>query len=315
LLPVTFESTPGVSGLDRPFHMVVTDEALQTAAFQITDPQTNRAAWAQLPTFGQYGRVADAKPGAVVWARHEEDSNASGKRILAASQRYGAGLSAVICIENFWRWRLAKDANTQQFDRFWQQLFRYLGQAGGKNIALSFLDEDLRLKGDAHLIVERHPDTDPGKKNNSKSDEFKISVHDPAGNLVLDQKCELVPARPMNLSFHTESEGVYVADVTDATGVEIVTRSIELRNGRIELERTARDMENLGQWASLSGGTALRLEDCDGPTIVKAIRLAVDASENPHKRVAPAGLNPGVLTLLLLTLAAEWILRRQWGLP
>ena len=316
LLPVTFDSTPGVTGLDRPFHMLVTDEALQNPAFQITDPQTNRAAWAQLPTFGQYGRVAEAKPGAVVWARHEEDSNSSGKRILMASQRYGAGLSAVICIENFWRWRLAKDANIQQFDRFWQQLFRYLGQAGWKNISLSFLDEDLRLKGDAHMVVERHADADTGKKGDDKPDEYKITVRDPAGQAVLDQKCELSPARPMNFSFHTETEGVYVASVQDAQGVEVVTRSIELRSGNMELERTARDMENLRQWANLSGGTALRLEDCDdGDGIVKAIRHAIEKSDSPHKKVAPAGLNPWVLAALLLSLAAEWILRRKWGLP
>ncbi len=275
LLPVTFDSDSGLAGLDRPFHMQITDEALQTPAFQIADPQTNRAAWAQLPAFSEYGRVASAKPGAVVWARHEEDSNSAGKRILMASQRYGAGLSAVICIDNFWRWRLAKDANIQQFDRFWQQLFRYLGQAGRQDVTLSFTDEELKLNSDVHMIVERQPGADTAGQPASAaaSAEYRVVVHDPGGQAVFDQKCELVPSRPVDLSFHPEKEGVYIAGVMDSAGTELATRSIDLRTGRVELEKTARDMENLRQWANLSGGAALRLEDCaDGGAIMKAIK-------------------------------------------
>ena len=316
LLPVSFDSTQGITGLDRPFHMQVTDEALQNPAFQIADQQANRAAWAQLPTFSEYGRVAAAKPGAVVWARHEEDSNSAGKRILMASQRYGAGLSAVICIENFWRWRLAKDTNIQQFDRFWQQLVRYLGQAGRKDVTLSFTDGELRPGSDVHMVVERQADPGTVAQGNAGTAEYKVVVHDPAGKAVLDQKCELVPSRPVDLSFHTEKEGMYVATVQDAHGVEMATRSVDLRSGDVEMEKTARDMDNLRQWAGLSGGEALRIEDCaDGGGIMKAISHAIEKSETPRKTVAPAGLNPWVLTALLLSLGSEWILRRKWGLP
>ena len=58
----------------------------------------------------------------------------SGKRILMASQRFGAGLSAVICVQNFWRWRLAKDADPQHFDRFWRQLFRFLSEPSRQEV-------------------------------------------------------------------------------------------------------------------------------------------------------------------------------------
>lgn len=318
LLPVSFDTDPGVVGLDRPFHMQITDEALQMPAFQIADPQANRAAWAQLPTFSEYGRVASAKPGAVVWARHEQDSNSAGKRILMASQRYGAGLSAVICIDNFWRWRLAKGANIQQFDRFWQQLFRYLGQAGRQDVTLSFTDGDIRLNSDVHMAVERQPGADTAGQVAAQVTpvEYRVVVHDPGGQAVFDQKCELVPSRPVDLAFHPEKEGVYIASVMDPTGTELATRSLDLRVGRVELEKTARDMDNLRQWANLSGGAALRLEDCtDGDGIIKAIRGAIEKSGAPRKMAAPAGLNPWVLTVLLLSLGAEWILRRKWGLP
>lgn len=316
LLPVTFDPNPGLVGVDRPFHMQVTDEALQNPAFLIADQSTNRAAWAQLPTFSEYGRVAAAKPGAVVWARHEEDSNAEGKRILMASQRYGAGLSAVICIDNFWRWRLAKDTNIAQFDRFWQQLFRYLGQAGRQDVTLSFTDEDLRLKSDVHMVVERQANSESASQATPPPAEYRVVVHDPAGQIIFDQKCELVPKRSVELAFHTEKEGVYIASVLDSSGAELATRPVELRTGRVELEKTARDMENLRQWAGLTGGTALRLEDCEnGDGIVDAIRHAVEKAGTPRRAMTPAALNPWVLFALLLCLGTEWILRRKWGLP
>ncbi|MEI8341863.1 MAG: hypothetical protein WCH43_10065, partial [Verrucomicrobiota bacterium] len=316
LLPVTFDANQGVLGVDRPFHLELTDEAFRSPVFQIAGQQENRAAWDHVPSFVQYGRVAAAKPGATVWGRHQDDSNAAGKRILMASQRYGAGLSAVICIENFWRWRMAKDVNVQQFDRFWQQLFRYLGQAGRKNISLRFTDAELRLNSDVHLVVERKPDPDstqPGADNSAQ--QYKVVVYDPAGRTVFDQKCELLPSRPVDLTFHAETEGVYVASVLDSRGMQLASTSIELRTGRIELERTARDMENLRQWAALSHGIAVKAEDCaDAGKLLETIRQAVEKADTLRNKVTPAGINAWVMGALLLSLGGEWMLRKKWRL-
>src|SRR5262249_17482085 len=56
LLPVSFDPAPGVLGLDRPFHLSLTPEALSHPVFQVTEGKSPRAAWASLPTFTQYGR-------------------------------------------------------------------------------------------------------------------------------------------------------------------------------------------------------------------------------------------------------------------
>src|ERR1051325_685649 len=98
LLPVVFAPNPGVQGLDRPFRLQLTDEAAQNPIFQIADDRPLREAWAQLPTFSLYGRVDAAKPGAQVWAVHQNDDGPHGRRILMASQRYGAGLFPVPAI-------------------------------------------------------------------------------------------------------------------------------------------------------------------------------------------------------------------------
>jgi len=101
LLPVVFAPSAGVQGLDRPFRLQLTDDALQHPVFQIADNRAAREVWNQLPTFTQYGRVDAPKPGAQVWALHQTDDGPHGRRILMASQHYGAGLSSVLCIQNF----------------------------------------------------------------------------------------------------------------------------------------------------------------------------------------------------------------------
>ena len=87
LLPVTLDANPGVTGLDKPFHLRLTDDALRNPIFQITDSGDNAAAWDALPTFSQYGRVESAKPGATTWAEHEDDVGPQGKRILMADAK------------------------------------------------------------------------------------------------------------------------------------------------------------------------------------------------------------------------------------
>jgi len=124
MLPVVIAGGTGVQGLDRPFRLQPTEEALQHLVFQITGDTTVRQAWQKVPTFTQYARVDSAKAGAQIWALHSQDSGPKGRRILMASQRYGAGLVTIAGVQNFWRWRLAKDSEPQQFDRFWRQLFR-----------------------------------------------------------------------------------------------------------------------------------------------------------------------------------------------
>ena len=93
---MVFSPDPGRAGLDRPFRVQLTEEALQHPVFQIADDRSARETWAQMPTFTQYGRVDAAKPGAQIWIQHQTEDGPQGRRILMASQRYGAGISAVL---------------------------------------------------------------------------------------------------------------------------------------------------------------------------------------------------------------------------
>ncbi|MGD0259621.1 MAG: vWA domain-containing protein [Verrucomicrobiota bacterium] len=312
LLPVVFSANRGVQGLDRPFRLELTEDALQHPVFQIADNRAMREAWAQLPTFTQYGRVDAAKPGAQVWAVHQTDEGPQGRRILMASQRYGAGLSAVVCIQNFWRWRLAKDSEPQQFDRFWRQLFRFLSEVGRQDVSIHLADQELHPQMDVQVVLEKQPNprniTDPSRT-------FFVRVEDGQKKLLHEATMELESGRPVDFRFHADKADIYTVTVSDAMKVPIATRPIEIRDVNVEFQETARNMETLEQWASISDGLAMKVEDCrDAADLVGQIKAKIEQVRHGKPVRRPVGVNGWLLALVLGCLGGEWLLRKRWGL-
>ena len=312
LLPVVFSANRGVQGLDRTFRLELTEEALQHPVFQIADGRAMREAWAQLPTFTQYGRVDAAKPGAQVWAVHQTDEGPQGRRILMASQRYGAGLSAVVCIQNFWRWRLAKDAEPQQFDRFWRQLFRFLSEVGRQDVSIHLADQELHPQMDVQVILEKQPNPKNVTDVNRK---FLVRVEDGQKKLLHDETVELETSRPVDFRFHADKPDIYTVTVSDLMRVPIATRPIEIRDVNVEFQETARNMETLQQWASISDGLAVKVEDCrDAGDLVAQIKAKLEQVRQGRQMRQPVGVNGWLLSLVLGCLGGEWLLRKRWGL-
>ncbi len=312
LLPVVFSSGGGVEGLDRPFHLQLTDDALQQPVFQIADSHSARDIWSRLPTFTQYGRVDAAKPGAQVWGVHQTDDGPNGRRILMASQHYGAGLSAVITIQNFWRWRLAKDSEPQQFDRFWRQLFRFLGEVGRQEVAIHLPDQELHPEMEVQVSLEKQPNpknvTDPNRKFFARAEDSQKSV-------LHEETVELEPLHPVDFKFHAGKPGVYTVFVSDSLKVPVASRAIEVRNVNLEFQDTARNMETLRQWASVSDGLAVKVEDCrDAAELARAITAKVETQRQNRQHRHPIGINVFTLGALLGCLGGEWLLRKKWGL-
>ena len=312
LLPVVFSPNRGVQGLDRPFRLELTEDALQHPVFQIVDNRPMREVWAQLPTFTQYGRVDAAKPGAQVWAVHQTDDGPQGRRILMAAQRYGAGLSAVVCIQNFWRWRLAKDAEPQQFDRFWRQLFRFLSEVGRQDVSIHLADQELHPQMDVQVVLEKQPNP---KNVTDTSHKFFVKVEDSQKKLLHEGTVELESGRPVDFRFHADKADIYTVTVTDAMKVPIATRPIEIRDLNVEFQETARNMETLQQWASVSDGLAMKVEDCrDAADLVTRIKAKIEQVRHGKQVRLPVGVNGWLLALVLGCLGGEWLLRKRWGL-
>ena len=312
LLPVTFDSDPGIEGLDRPFHLQLTESALRHPVFRLDDAGGNRGVWESLPTFTQYGRVRAAKPGASVWARHGSDSTAEGPRILIASQSYGAGLSAVIAIQNLWRWRLAKDSDPVHFDRFWKQFLRYLGQSGRQQISIQFPDQERAPGMDLTALVERRSRPEEA---GDETRAYTVRVTDPEKQIVLEQSLDLEPLRPVAVTFRARLEGLYSVSVFGETDIPLASQPLEVKGVDREMARNGRDMENLRQWASVSQGLALPIEDCrDAGALISEIKKRVEALREKRVRRRPLGIDGRTMLWLLACLGGEWALRRKWSL-
>ncbi|HWQ92749.1 MAG TPA: vWA domain-containing protein [Clostridia bacterium] len=312
LLPVVFAPQTGVQGLDRPFQLQLTEEALQLPAFQITESDSSREAWAQLPAFSQYGRVDTAKAGAQIWARHSQDRGPEGNRILMACQRYGAGLSAILTIQNFWRWRLAENANTEQYDRFWRQLFRFLSEVGRPDVAIHLTDQELHPDRDVRLTLERQPL--PGNLTET-TNRFLVRVEDTEKKAILQQSLSLEPLRPVDFQFHASQTGTYTVVVADHANVPLASRPVEIRNINVELQNTARSMETLDQWASVTGGLAVKAEECPAASdLITRIKGKIETVRQAKQFRAPAGVNVWVFAAVLGCLGGEWFLRKRWGM-
>jgi hypothetical protein len=310
VLPVTFDQR-GVTGLDRPFHLRLTERAQRSPVFQVVDDGQNEKVWDGMPAFSGYGRVLKEKPGATVWALHDTDVGPNGPRVLMASQYYGAGQVAVIAVQNFWRWRLARGDDPAHFDRFWRQLFHYLGQAGGDAFDIEFAAEGLHVHSDVRAQVERRPRPEGGSK---ASGPVTLTVRGPDQAVLVTQKAAVEPLHPVEVRFRAEAPGIYTLSVDGAGGDHLASQPVEILDADREMERTGRDMEVLKQWATASGGLALTAEEAQGDprALARSVRAKVVAARSGRPR--PVGLTAPVLGSVLALLGGGWWLRRAWNL-
>jgi uncharacterized membrane protein len=306
---------------DRPFRFQVTPEAISHPVFRIRDDSSANAAWDRLPPFLNYAVVDEVKPGAQVWAVHPTDRGPRGLRPLMAIQQFGAGRSAVIGVQNFWRWRLAKESDPREFDRFWRQLLRHLAEGGRDPLIVTLPDQSLLPPADVKFSVLRQPDL---QSPDGSSRSYRVRITSDASSetggtgSAIDasrQQFELTPGQSVDLSFHAGQPGIYTLAIVDDQNAPLVTRSIEVRETNVEWQQAGRNMERLRQWASVSQGLAVRAEeDRDVEELLRAVIERVTKSRRESPRQEPFGMNVWMFGILLGCLSGEWILRKKWGL-
>ena len=313
LLPVTFADGSDPGPVDHEFHLQLTSAALQHPVFRLAETGTVQEVWSTLPAFRQFGRVDSSKPGAQVWFSHPTEVGPHGARILMASQPYGAGISTVLCLENLWRWRLAKDSDPQTFDRFWRQLFRWMGNVGRQQVSIDVIAQDLRPRQEIQVVLQRQANPQTTLSTNRQ---FLVQVEDSDKHVIQSDSVELVDSRQADFRFHPDRAGLYTLNVRDSQKSLVAARPIEIRDTDVELEHTARSIETLGQWAAVSDGLAFKVEECPQAAdlvaqIKKKVEQQVKRTQNARQ---PVGLNAWTFTVILGCLTVEWLLRKRWAL-
>jgi hypothetical protein len=310
ILPVRLSPAPFAEG-NAAFRLRLAPAALSHPVFRITDSTSQEAAWASLPPFTHAAAIESVKPGAQVWCVHSSSQGPAGQpAVLMAQQRFGAGVSAVIGVQTFWRWRLGRDSDPQAFDRFWRQLLRYLAEAGREDVLVRVLDQQLTPGTEVRLMIERQPDATA----KDVAQEYQVRISDPTKQTVSESRIQLVPGGQAPLAFRARDAGMYQISVRSGDQ-PIAFRGLEIRQGNVELDRPSRDMDTLRQWAALTGGMAVKAEECrDAGALLETIQSRAQSPEADEMapRSTPVGLNWFVLVMLIGLVGTEWILRKQW---
>jgi uncharacterized membrane protein len=309
LLPVRF-ALGRRRGTVPPFQPQLTPEAVQHPVFQVSGDGDPLSVWRNVPRLTEFAEVEGTKSGAEVWAELPWTSGGRDAIPLIAVQRFGLGRSAAICIPNLWRWRLDKDSQPRHYDRFWQQLFRFMGGGEQDPVTIHLADQNLVTGQDlvATLDLRRlgEQPVPPAR--------FRFQVESLDQQSLSEQAVELGSEQPREVRFRVAEPGTYTLRVVNSAGTLQGTRTVELKDLEIEFALPERNLGALRQWAGISSGIALAAEACRDPTQLLELLQQWDTNQVPQQpRRQPAGIHWSTLLLLLGCLAADWGLRKRWN--
>lgn len=254
------------------------------------------------PRFVNYARVLRAKPGAEVLARHPTAPSPAqgdpGRAILLAVQRYGRGQSAVLTSDALWRWKLNQPSEERSTEKFWQQLFAWLGReraAGlrfdrppltaprGQEIALRVLGSGAAT---ARLAARRGDTTITLPASPAETGGARLFRWTPPG------------------------EGEWLLTATDADGTE-ASHWLRIAGGAQTGERSGAPTDEalLARLAGRTRGAVLR--EGDGPAWND---VQADDDAPAAEIVRPVWHQLPVFAILLGGYAFELVLRRRWRL-
>ncbi|MCY4025874.1 MAG: hypothetical protein OXH75_06120 [Acidobacteria bacterium] len=271
-------------------------------------PEESRERWRAVPGLAGAVAVGGPRPGATLLAVTPALPGRPAQPLIAI-QRYGAGRAMVFAGRAAWRWRMRMPAEDRTYEVFWGQVARWLtGSArdpvtvasSGGDAPGDMLEIDLLVRDEAFVPV---PDASPA-----------VSVTGPDG-----------AARRVRPELVDAAEGRYRAEVRPAEpGVYRIDAVVD------------RGAERLGaatDWA-LVGGTDAELADpwLNAPVLARTAAATggryvepdgvgglgasiLDGFVVPPTRIpTPLWHNIWMFLWLVAVLAAEWGLRRRWGL-
>ena len=307
LLPVALPGKKGTFHRDRATVELTAAGADSIICRLVEDPSGNLERWRKLPYLMNYQEAGNPKPGAAVLAV----MNAAGGRNmpLLITENYGRGRTAVLATAGTWRWRMDLPLQDHSQEAFWRQLLRWLVSDTPGHVVASatstMLLDDGRIRLSAHV---RDKDYQP-----APDARVEASITGPQGSV---SHIELTPDPNVPGTFEAdwtaEKPGSYSADLMAKRGDEELgkdTLAFQRMDGVAENFHTEQNRELLEKLSAETGGRYWRPEE-----------LAKLGSEIPYSE---AGITvretkdlwnmPAVFLLLLVLRAAEWLLRRKWG--
>lgn len=271
-----------------------------------TGAGATRAGWEAAPALAGSVSLGAPRPGASVLALVGRPEG--GASPLIAVQRYGRGRAMVFAGEAAWRWKMLLPSDSRTYDLFWRQAARWLTAEAPARLALSApaggspgeqIEIDMHVRDAGY---RPRPDAPPA-----------VEVTSPAGEVrtveavLVDRGAGRYAAR-----FRAGDAGVYRIDARPSPAAEHATSSTRwVLVGGVDPEFADPRVDDalLRRLAGGSGGAYLAASEAaelGGMLRAAAVAPPPVTRESWH----------GIWTFLLLVglLAAEWSLRRAWGM-
>jgi uncharacterized membrane protein len=271
------------------------------------DPVKNIERWKKMPEIANWQAVGDAKPGAAVLAEMLPPGHR--KTPLLVTEPYGRGRTAVMATGGMWRWQMHSDHTDKTLAHFWQQMLRWLVSDTPGTVVATTPRQVLSDEEQVRLRVEvRDKAYQPlGSAN--------VEAHFIGpGGASATLKLQPLPAEQGVYAgeWTAVQPGAYLAEVTASTAEGEVGRDVvtfRRDDGVAESFRTTQNRQLLEELSRATGGRYY--------TPRQARRLADEISYSEAGITERETLDlwdvPLLLLLALALRAAEWLLRRRWG--
>ncbi len=277
------------------------------AATQIADTeQASVERWDTLPPVTVVNPITEAKPGATVLLSAPDDL------IILAFQRYGAGKSLALPIQDSWMWQMHADVpvEDQTHETFWRRLLRWVVDGVPDQVSVEVSSDRVEPE---EVVTVLATVVDPGFEELNNSAVVAL-VTDPEGN-VSERQMEWTAEKDgeYRTTFTAGAEGFYEVHVEASTGGELLGEDaayVQVAGGDSEfydstmrtslLQRMADDTGGRFYTAASAGTLADDIQYVGGGVTVVEERDVWDM--------------PFLLLLLAGLILGEWGYRRFRGL-
>ncbi len=277
------------------------------------DLTETRRMWEELLPPDRYNRVQGGQGTVLVEA-------APGVPLVAAGQ-FGKGRAFALATDEAWRWSLpqaGRQGDTLLYLRFVSRMVRWLSSDPELNPVRIAPPEKEGQVGEVTTLRVRLLGADYlPLREGSPTRAASVTLTDPEG------RREALPLLPSPdpgeflVSFTGTREGAYTVEVTLTVGGAPVRgkRVLTLSGVGAEFESAAPRPDLLRRLAEETGGGVIS----DPKRLRAALQAAIRAREAAGPAVTmeerhPLGASPVLFGVVVLLLAAEWLLRRRWGL-
>jgi uncharacterized membrane protein len=273
----------------------------------VDNRQANLERWKKLPYLMDYQEAGTPKPGAAVLA----EMNAGGHKLpMLLTENYGRGRTAILATGGTWRWKMSQPLGDTTHDMFWQQLLRWLVSDTPGRVVGSASSQMLLDDGHIRLFTDVRDEA----YNAAPGAQVQAHVMGPDGITAMVDMTP-VPDKPgsFQADWTAEKPGSYVAQVTGSqNGKELGEDVLNFQrmDGAAENFHAEQNRDLLERLAAQTGGRYWRPQE-----------LSKLADQIPYSE---AGITmsetkelwnlPIVFLVIVGLRAAEWLLRRRWGI-